>query len=324
MNCLPRIDPAQRLRACFAVLLAFVIAGLAPAAHGGPLRERLQQRAQLELPADDEADSRRSQPAPALPAGTRVLRDLAYGPDRLQRMDVYLPAHAQAAPVLFLVHGGGWRRGDKSHDRLMDHKLAHWLPRGVVVVSINYRMLPQAAPDVQAQDVAQALAWAQQQAAAWQLDAGRFVLMGHSAGAHLAALVAGDPQRLRAAGARAPQALVLLDSGALDVPEIMNGRHPRLYDQAFGPDPGYWLRVSPLQQLQAGSPPTLLVCSSPRRSSCAQAQAYARKSRAQGGQAEVLPQALSHGEINSQLGQAGAYTQAVDGFLSRFAAWAQQ
>jgi acetyl esterase/lipase len=145
--------------------------------------------------------------------------------------------------------------------------------------------------------------------------------MGHSAGAHLAALVAGDPQWLRAAGARAPQALVLLDSGALDVPEIMNGRHARLFDQAFGSDPAYWLRVSPLQQLQAALPPTLLVCSSPRRSSCTQAQVYARKSQAHGGQAEVLPQPLSHGQINAQLGQAGAYTQAVDEFLSRFAAW---
>ena len=214
MNSKPRSNCVQ----CLAALLFIAIAGFVPAAHGGPLRERLQQRATQAQPWDDQADSRRSQPAPVLPAGTRVLRDLAYGPDPLQRMDVTLPAHAQAAPVLFLVHGGGWRRGDKTHDRLIDHKLAHWLPRGVVVVSINYRMLPQAAPDLQAQDVAQALAWAQQQAPGWGADAGRFVLMGHSAGAHLAALVAGEPQRLRAAGARAPQAVVLLDSGALDVP----------------------------------------------------------------------------------------------------------
>jgi len=320
MNSKPRSNCVQ----CLAALLFIAIAGFVPAAHGGPLRERLQQRATQAQPWDDQADSRRSQPAPVLPAGTRVLRDLAYGPDPLQRMDVTLPAHAQAAPVLFLVHGGGWRRGDKTHDRLIDHKLAHWLPRGVVVVSINYRMLPQAAPDLQAQDVAQALAWAQQQAPGWGADAGRFVLMGHSAGAHLAALVAGAPQWLRAAGARAPQALVLLDSGALDVPQIMNGRHARLFDQAFGSDPAYWLRVSPLQQLQAALPPTLLVCSSPRHSSCTQAQAYARKSLAQGGQVEVLPQPLSHGQINAQLGQAGPYTEAVDGFLRRFAGWAER
>jgi len=154
MNSKPRSNCVQ----CLAALLFIAIAGFVPAAHGGPLRERLQQRATQAQPWDDQADSRRSQPAPVLPAGTRVLRDLAYGPDPLQRMDVTLPAHAQAAPVLFLVHGGGWRRGDKTHDRLIDHKLAHWLPRGVVVVSINYRMLPQAAPDLQAQDVAQALA----------------------------------------------------------------------------------------------------------------------------------------------------------------------
>ena len=125
-------------------------------------------------------------------------------------------------------------------------------------------------------------------------------------------------------GQFSPQALVLLDSGALDVPQTMNERHARLFDQAFGSDPAYWLRVSPLQQLQAALPPTLLVCSSPRHSSCTQAQAYARKSLAQGGQVEVLPQPLSHGQINAQLGQAGPYTEAVDGFLRRFAGWAER
>lgn len=307
----------HRRLAAGALLLALASV-LPPVAQAGAQRDG----AAPVQPWEDGADRLRAQAAPSLPAGTRVLRDLAYGPERLQRLDVYLPARAQAAPVLFLVHGGGWRRGDKAHDRLVGHKLAHWLPRGVAVVSVNYRMLEQAAPDVQAQDVAQALAWAQQQASAWGADAVRFVLMGHSAGAHLAALVAGAPQRLQAAGARAPQAVVLLDSGALDVPQTMQAPHARLFDQAFGPDPAYWLQVSPLQQLQAGAPPMLLVCSSPRRSSCAQAQAYASKIQAQGGQAQVLAQALSHGEINAQLGQAGPYTEAVDAFLGRVAAWA--
>lgn len=313
----------------YALALSLLAAALAPAVHAGPLRDRLAERAlgASERGAaeafwdDDGSDRPRAGPAAPLPAGTQVLRNLAYGPDRLQRMDVYLPADARSAPVLLLVHGGGWRRGDKAHDRLVDNKLAHWLPRGVVVVSINYRMLPDTPPDEQARDVAQALAWAQQQASSWGADARRFVLMGHSAGAHLAALVAGDPARLRAAGARAPQAVVLLDSGALDVPQIMNARHARLFDQAFGSDPAGWRRVSPQHQLEAGMAPTLLVCSAPRRSSCEQAEAYARKDHALGGEARVLAERLSHGEINEQLGLPGAYTETVDAFLVRHAGW---
>lgn len=299
-------------------------AAAAWAGDGAALPERPEQRALQAQLLDGEADRGRAQPAPTLPAGTRVMRDLAYGPDRLQRLDVYLPPHGQAAPVLLLVHGGGWRVGDKAHDRLMDHKLAHWLPQGVAVVSINYRMLPQAQPDVQARDVAQALAWVQQQAPGWGADASRIVLMGHSAGAHLAALVTGAPQWLQAAGAREPQAVVLLDSGALDVPATMNVPHARLFDRAFGSDPAYWARVSPAHQLQGSVPPTLLVCSSPRRSSCAQAQAYASQLQGLGGPAEVLPEQLSHSHINAQLGQAGPYTEAVEGFLRRFASWASR
>ena len=71
MNSKPRSNCVQ----CLAALLFIAIAGFVPAAHGGPLRERLQQRATQAQPWDDQADSRRSQPAPVLPAGTRVLRD---------------------------------------------------------------------------------------------------------------------------------------------------------------------------------------------------------------------------------------------------------
>jgi arylformamidase len=116
-----------------------------------------------------------------------------------QRMDVYIPADARAAPVLFLVHGGGWRRGDKAHGRLIDNKLAHWLPAGFIVVSINYRMLPQADVLTQRDDVVAALAKAQSLAPSWGGDASRFVLMGHSAGAHLVALVASAPRDARIA-----------------------------------------------------------------------------------------------------------------------------
>lgn len=304
------------------------LAGLPPAAEAWPLRERLQQRAAERAAASDDGavESRedlRSGLAhrAALPPGARLLRDVAYGSDPRQRMDVYLPAQAQGAPVLLMVHGGGWRRGDKAHGRLVQNKAAHWLGQGAVFVSINYRMLPDALPDVQARDVAQALAQAQQQAASWGADARRFVLMGHSAGAHLVALVAGDAERLRAAGAQPVLGTVVLDSGAMDVVQTLQARHAPLFDQAFGSDPAFWRSVSPQHRLRAGASPLQVVCSSQRRTPCEQARAFAQHAQALGVRVEVLPQNLSHGEVNEQLGLPGAYTGAVDAFLRSLPGW---
>lgn len=306
------------------------LAGLLPVAEAGPLRERLQQRAAERATAqDDGAMEGQEEARPGLsrrvelPPGARLLRDVPYGSDPRQRMDVYLPAHAQGAPVLLLVHGGGWRRGDKAHGRLVQNKVAHWVGQGVVLVSVNYRMLPDALPDTQARDVAQALAQAQQQAASWGADARRFVLMGHSAGAHLVALVAGDPERLRAAGAQPVLGTVVLDSGAMDVAQTLQARHAPLFDQAFGGDPAFWRSVSPQQQLQAGAAPLQVVCSSQRRTPCQQAQQYARHAQSLGVRVEVLPQDLSHGEINEQLGLPGTYTSAIDAFLHTLPGWSR-
>ncbi|HKU93926.1 MAG TPA: alpha/beta hydrolase, partial [Vineibacter sp.] len=103
----------------------------------------------------------------ALPAGARVIRDVAYGADPAQRMDVYLPARPRAAPILFMVHGGGWAIGDKAGASVVANKIAKWLPEGFIVISVNYRLLPDAHPLTQADDVASALAAAQSKASSW-------------------------------------------------------------------------------------------------------------------------------------------------------------
>ncbi|MBW8822937.1 MAG: alpha/beta hydrolase [Xanthomonadales bacterium] len=244
--------------------------------------------------------------------GARRLPDLAYGPDPAQRLDVYLPPHANGR-IIVMVHGGGWRIGDKAMGRVVDNKLAHWSARGDVFVSIDYRMLPQAGVAQQAQDVAAALAYVQHHAREWGGDPANLVLMGHSAGAHLVALLSANPSL--AAGVQPWRATVSLDSAALDVPTIMQRRHLPLYDDAFGRDPATWRVLSPLQQLTAKAPPMLLVCSSERHDSCPAAQSFADAARRLHVRADVLPQARTHGEINADLGQPGAYTAAVDAFI---------
>ncbi|MDP3231084.1 MAG: alpha/beta hydrolase [Acidovorax sp.] len=297
-------------------------------------------------------------PRPALaqtkvPAAARIptaappvqkLADVPYGPDRRQRMDVYLPAAPTmpssgspggAAPVLLMVHGGAWSMGDKAHGRVVEEKVARWVARGWVVVSANYRLLPAADVLQQAQDVASALAAVQRNAAQWGGDAARVVLMGHSAGAHLASLVSTAPVYAQQAGVRPWLGTVALDSAALDVPALMQARHAAFYDGVFGADPAFWRAASPAHGLPDAPPgvtapaqpapapvPFLLVCSTLLSDgSCRQSAAMTRRLQAHGGRAEVLPQPLSHGDINARLGLEGDYTRAVKAFLATLDPW---
>lgn len=254
-------------------------------------------------------------PQADLPPGAHVEKDLAYGPDTDQRLDVYIPAGAAHAPIILMVHGGAWAIGDKDLGSVVDNKLAHWLPKGVIFVSVDYRMVPKADPVLQADDVARALAFVQARAAQWGGDPARVVLMGHSAGAHLVAMIEADPEIARRAGARPWLGAVVLDSGALDLVKIMEAPHYRLYDRAFGKDPAYWVKASPWHRLNAKPQPMLIVCSTRREDSCPQARGFAEKARSFGGVAGVFPVDLSHREINVTLGLAGAYTETVDAFL---------
>lgn len=286
-----------------------------------PAQQRLRERIQQRLQPQSENTGRGERAS--LPPGVRVEREIAYGPDPRQRYDVYLPGHARpGAPILFMVHGGGWRRGDKGMRNVVGNKAAYWLQRGFVFVSANYRMEPDADPLVQAGDVAAALASVQRRARQWHADPAKTILMGHSAGAHLVALLGSDPTGLlRQAGADRPLGVVALDSGALDVPALMSQpRLPQLYRDAFGSDPAYWRSVSPQQQLERDALPMLLVCSSDRRfptSPCAEARGFAARAAALSVPMRVLPEALEHGEINDQLGQPSAYTDAVSAWIQR-------
>ena len=251
----------------------------------------------------------------ALPSGARRIANLAYGADPAQRLDVYVPARPDGR-VILMVHGGGWANGDKALPSVVDNKVAHWVAAGTIFISIDYRMLPGTDPLHQADDVADALAWSQRHARDWGGDPGDFVLMGHSAGAHLAALVAADPLAAHARGVRPWRGTVALDSAALDVEEIMSNPHLPLYDAAFGADPGYWRAASPYARLTHAVAPMLLVCSSRRVESCANARRFADRAHGLHAPAQVLPEPLSHREINDTLGLPSDYTRAVDAFIA--------
>lgn len=249
-------------------------------------------------------------------ASARTLENVAYGPDPAQRMDVFAPDDARNAPAIFMVHGGGWRRGDKAMPGVAKNKVARWQPLGFVIISANYRMIPNADPLVQADDVARALAHAQRTAASWGGDPDKFILMGHSAGAHLVSLLNAQPSRAIKLGGRAWLGAVSLDSAGFDMVKIMESRHPRLYDKAFGTDKQLWRDASPIHVLTKDTKPLLAVCSTKRPDDpCSQAYGYAAKATSMLARVQVLEQPLSHGDINTQLGKPGAYTDAVEKFL---------
>ncbi len=259
------------------------------------------------------AAAAQAQPA----AASRVLRDVPYGADARQKFDVYLPARP-TGPVILMVHGGAWAVGDKAAPGVVKNKVRHWVDDlGYVLVSANYRMLPAAQPVEQAADVARALAAVQKQAPQWGADPKRLVLMGHSAGAHLAMLLHASPKMVADAGAQRWRVTVSLDSAAMDVEQLMRAPHARLYDRAFGKDPAYWQAASPYHHVSApGAPALLMICSKLRDDDpCAQALHFEKKAAHFGHVITIWGRDLNHADINAQLGAPGMYTDLVTNWL---------
>lgn len=259
-----------------------------------------------------------SLPEPGTYRGHTVYRDLAYGPDKRQRLDIYLPDKpSQAKAVILMVHGGAWRIGDKAQRAVIDNKLDHWLPQGLIFASANYRLSSALMPRDQADDVARALAALQNVLPHWLDSSPSIFLMGHSAGAHLVALLGASPEQARSQGANDWKATIAIDSAAMDLPALMAAPHPRFYDRVFGDDPTPWRANSPRHQLTPSATPFLLICSSKRDNACPQASQFADTASKLDVRADVLEQALSHLAINRELGKPGDYTDAVDRFINR-------
>lgn len=241
---------------------------------------------------------------------------VAYGAAPEQNLDIYLPQGDCLAWVI-MVHGGGWRRGDKAMSRTVDNKVSRWSQRHIGVVSINYRMLPEAPVETQVEDVRSAIAFLQRKASTLGLI-GPMVLMGHSAGAHLVALVSAQLQTTEKAGIAPWAGTIILDSGTLDVPATMARTRLPLYRNAFGSDEQRWGKLSPMHQVQPGVGPTMIVYSATRADDVAeQAQRYAQRLTGFGVRdVQTLGIKLDHGQVNEQLGLDNDYTRAVEAFMS--------
>ncbi|HAH21340.1 MAG TPA: esterase [Candidatus Omnitrophica bacterium] len=298
---------------CLASLTIIALLLMWQFSYAGSIRERVIKHRSAEQ--EENIEDGESFGRVSLPSGVRLLRDVPYGKDRRQCMDIYMPQEAAGAPVIFMVHGGAWRLGDKGSKAVVENKVARWVSKGFIFISINYRLLPNTAPLEQAEDVACALAIAQDKVSSQGGDPTKFILMGHSAGAHLVALLASSPAMALKIGARPWLGTVLLDSAALDVVKLMEEKHSRFYDRAFGSDPAYWRASSPFHALSETATPIVAVCSTRRSNSCPQASRFVTKATSLNARARVLEQDLSHKDINQQLGTEGSYTDAVESFM---------
>lgn len=134
--------------------------------------------------------------------GYRLEKALAYGPEERQRLDLYIPDGAQDAPLLFYLYGGSWRKGSRDDYKFLGAAFAR---KGYIVAVPDYRLYPDVQFPEFVEDAARAFAWLQPELPARGGDPDRAVIMGHSAGAHIGALMTLDPSYLAAAGADAAQ-----------------------------------------------------------------------------------------------------------------------
>ncbi len=278
-----------------------------------------------------DTHGRAARPPLGAPDGTRVHSDLAYGEHALQRLDLYVPQSPGPHPLLIMIHGGGWRLGDKSNRNCGFDKAAFAAREGWALASVNYRLSPEVTHPEHVNDVAAAIAWLHDHAGAFGVDPGTTVVMGHSAGAHLAALVSTDPRRLAAHGKRLDMlsGAILLDGAGYDIPGLLDAPGgestlPEIYRAAFTDDPDVQADASPALRVAAGTAiPPFLICHTTRQASSAQSRTLAAAITQAGGLAEVLPApGDTHAAINHRIGEASHRpTQAIAAFLAPHHPW---
>jgi len=193
-----------------------------------------------------------------VPAGFEVVKhaDIPYRADRdadreRHKLDVYLPKDQKDFPVLFFVHGGGWKSGNKSWYAALGHAFAQV---GIGVVVTNYRLSPQVKHPAHVEDVAKAFSWTCANVPKYGGRTDRLFVCGHSAGGHLVSLLATDPAYLKAEN-HTPADI----AGVVAISGVYRITHDfLLFNSVFGKDEQVCKKASPLSHA-SGKPPPFLI-----------------------------------------------------------------
>ncbi len=237
------------------------------------------------------------------------------------RLDVFAPRSPGTHPVVVFVHGGFWRAQDRNYLPLLTGLYANvgasLAARGFTTFVISYRLHPEVRGPGMVEDVVAALRFARRRAADFGGDPTQLFLAGHSAGAHLAALIGGDP-----ALGGGPIAGVIALSGIYDLRGLRDRAAPELREgvivPAFGRDDAALERWSPLSYFQSAAVPYLFIVGEEDLASCRldyfAAQASYR-GRPAGAQFRLLP-GRSHAEVALEIGgPTDLVSPAIEGFV---------
>ncbi len=215
-----------------------------------------------------------------------VQRDVPYvvpAADR-QMLDIYSTKDAKNLPVVFWIHGGGWQTGDKSEVQI---KPKAFTEKGFVFVATNYQLLPKVEMGSIIRDIAKSIHWVHDHIAEHGGDPQRIFVMGHSAGAQLAALVCTDDRYLKAEGLSFSilKGCVPVDGDTYDVPAIIETAETRRrvhhqpqakfgHREKFGNDPAKHLDYSAVSHIAKDKkiPPFLILYVSSHPDTSAQAE----------------------------------------------------
>jgi arylformamidase len=232
-----------------------------------------------------------------------------------QVLDVYAPAGAKNLPVVFWIHGGGWQSGDKNMVAL---KPKAFTDAGFVFVSINHRLLPTVEMGAITRDVATALGWVHKNIATHGGDPTRVLVMGHSSGGQLAALMCTDDRHAKAEGYSLTmiKGCVPVDADTFDIPAIIEVAETRArahqlplptygHRQKFGNDPAKHRDFSPVTHVarDKGIPPFLILHIAGHPDTGAQARRMANVLEAAGIPVKVVAgRETTHASINDHIG----------------------
>lgn len=242
-------------------------------------------------------------------AAEKVQRDIPYAASKneKQTLDLFAPATGKNHPVIFWIHGGGWQHGDKTDVQVKPQALVE---KGYVFVTANYRLFPSVTLKEIGADVAKGIRWTHEHAQEYGGDPDAFVVMGHSAGAQLAALVCTDESYLKAEGLSFSiiKGCVPVDGDTYNVPmqiAMVEEKRATSYRRKFG-DEKSQRELSPITHVANGKsiPPFLILHVADHPETKAQSQKLAQALEEAGVSAKAYPaEGKDHGTINADLGR---------------------